>query len=48
MVSMPLATDSMTAKMVKISYARALVNVDLSQPLCRDVLITLANGSKIL
>jgi hypothetical protein len=48
MVGTSLATDSLTAKMVRISYARALVDVYLSQPLCREVPVTLPNGSKIL
>jgi hypothetical protein len=47
MVGTPLATDSLTAKRVRISYARVLVDVDLSQPLCREVLVTLPDGIKI-
>jgi hypothetical protein len=44
----PLAIDSLTAKRVRISYARALIEVDLSQALCKEVPVTLRNSSKII
>jgi hypothetical protein len=47
MVDTPLATDSLTVKFARISYGRALVDVDLSQHLCREVPVTLPNGSTL-
>ncbi|KAI5662776.1 hypothetical protein M9H77_22099 [Catharanthus roseus] len=45
-IGVPLCTDRLTSKKDKVSYARALVEIDITKKLFTEIPVKLPNGSK--